>query len=80
MVRTNPKSGVGHEFTSQLYFDDAITDQVFALKPYFVRGKRDTTNNRDGIYRRGGNQLMLQLSKDPQGNYLGTYNIGFQIT
>ncbi len=80
MVRTNPKSDVGHEFTSQLYFDDAITDQVYAQKPYSERGKRDTTNNRDGIYRRGGNQLMLQLSKNSQGSYLGTYNIGFQIT
>jgi protocatechuate 3,4-dioxygenase beta subunit len=80
MVRTNPKSDVGYEFTSQLYFDDAVTERVYAQKPYSERGKRDTTNARDGIYRRGGNQLMLQLSKDSRGGYLGTYNIGFQMT
>lgn len=28
MIRTSPNSEVGHEFTSQLFFDEAITDQV----------------------------------------------------
>lgn len=40
---------------------------------------RDTTNDRDGIYRRGGTDLMLQLSKDGDG-YLATYTVGFLMT
>ena len=32
-IRTNPSSEVGHEFTSQLFFDEAITDQVHAQQP-----------------------------------------------
>lgn len=75
-IRTNPTSEVGHEFTSQLYFDDAITNQVHAQAPYAQKGRRDQTNNQDGIFRRGGNQAMLQLTKDGQ-RYVGTYKVGF---
>jgi protocatechuate 3,4-dioxygenase beta subunit len=39
-----------YEFTSQLYFDDAINNQVLALAPYNSRGTRDQTNATDGIY------------------------------
>jgi protocatechuate 3,4-dioxygenase beta subunit len=79
MVRTNPKSEVGHEFTSQLYFDEAITDQVHAQAPYAQKGQRDLRNERDGIYRRGGQQTMLGLTKDAQG-YVGTYKVGMLLT
>jgi protocatechuate 3,4-dioxygenase beta subunit len=79
MIRTDPKSETGHEFTSQLYFDEAVTDQVHAQAPYAQKGQRDTTNDSDGIFRRGGNQLMLQLTGDAQG-YVGTYKVGFLMT
>lgn len=76
MIRTNPTSEVGHEFTSQLYFDEAITDQVHALAPYSQKGRRDTTNDQDGIYRRGGSDLMLQVAKE-NDSYFATYKVGF---
>ncbi len=78
-IRTSPASGKAYEFTSQLYFDEAITDQVHALGPYSQKGRRDTRNDSDGIYRRGGSDLMLQLAKESQG-YLGTYKVGFQMS
>lgn len=81
-IRTNPTSELGHEFTSQLFFDETINDQVHALAPYLQKGRRDTTNSTDGIYRRGGSDLMLQLAKDPLGDqqgYTGTYKVGFLI-
>jgi protocatechuate 3,4-dioxygenase beta subunit len=79
MIRTNPSSEVGHEFTSQLFFDEASTDQVHAQAPYAQKGRRDTTNDSDGIYRRGGSDLMLQLSRDAEG-YVGTYKVGFLMS
>jgi protocatechuate 3,4-dioxygenase beta subunit len=79
MIRTDPNSETGYEFTSQLYFDEAITDQVHAQEPYVQKGRRDTTNNSDGIFRRGGNQLMLQLTKEAH-EYVGTYKVGFLMT
>lgn len=78
-IRTNPTTELGHEFTSQLYFDDSLTDQVHAQPPYAARGHRTTTNATDGIFQRGGSQLMLKLVKDAQG-YVGTLDIGLQMT
>jgi len=52
------------EFTSQLYFDESITNLVYATSPYSQRPNRDTTNARDGIYSSGGTQLMLRLARD----------------
>jgi protocatechuate 3,4-dioxygenase beta subunit len=78
-IRTDRTIELGHEFTSQLYFDDSLTDQVHTQSPYTARGRRTTTNAMDGIFRHGGNQLMLKLVKDTQG-YVGTLDIGLQMT
>ena len=78
-IRTNPSSEVGHEFTSQLFFEEGITDQVHAQPPYAQKGRRDTTNSSDGIFSRGGNDLMLGLSKDTDG-YIGTYKVAMLIS
>lgn len=78
-IRTGSSSERGHEFTSQLYFDDSLTDQVHAQPPYASRGQRTLRNERDGIFGSGGRELMLQLTKDGQG-YLGTFDIGLQLT
>lgn len=67
-----------YEFTSQLYFDDAITDQVHAQAPYATKGQRTLRNERDSHFQRGGNELMLQLTKEATG-YSGVFNIGLQI-
>jgi protocatechuate 3,4-dioxygenase beta subunit len=67
-----------HEFTSQLYFDDALTDQVHAQSPYSAKGQRDVRNERDHIYQRGGDQLRLQLIPASEG-YAGTFDIGLEM-
>jgi protocatechuate 3,4-dioxygenase beta subunit len=69
----------GYEFTSQLYFDDSITDQVHAQAPYATKGQRTLRNEGDSIFQRGGNELILPLAKEATG-YSGTFNIGLQIT
>ena len=77
-IRTTTAQGKSYEFTSQLFFDDAITDQVHAQQPYAAKGKRTLMNNGDGIYRTGGSQLMLPLTKAGQG-YAATFDVGLQI-
>jgi protocatechuate 3,4-dioxygenase beta subunit len=76
-IRTDPSSEAGYEFTSQLFFDDALTDQVHAQEPYASKGQRTLRNDGDGIYRGGGDQLMLQLAQADQG-YAATFDIGLQ--
>jgi protocatechuate 3,4-dioxygenase beta subunit len=78
-IRTDSASQRGYEFTSQLYFDDSLTDQIHTQPPYAAKGQRTQKNDRDGIFRGGGEQLKLQLTKEAQG-YAGTFDIGLQIT
>ncbi|MEP6678469.1 MAG: intradiol ring-cleavage dioxygenase [Betaproteobacteria bacterium] len=48
-----------HELASQLYFDDALSDRVFARAPYAARGHADVRNARDFLFRQGGRELTL---------------------
>ena len=76
-VRSPSGQRPGHEFTSQLYFDDGLTDRVYQQPPYAGRKPRTTRNSTDGIYRNGGSQLMLALA--PQGaQYEGTFQVALK--
>ena len=63
------------EFTSQLYFDDAVSDKVLAQAPYNTKSGSRTRNERDGIFGRGGRQLMLTVSEQGAG-YESSFDIG----
>jgi protocatechuate 3,4-dioxygenase beta subunit len=78
-VRTDPASQQGYEFTSQLYFDDSITDQAHAQEPYAAKGQRTLKNDGNGIFQNGGSQLMLQIAEEGEG-YVATFNIGLQVS
>lgn len=73
-VHIHAKVGVSNDtvLTTQLYFDDAVTDEVFRSEPYASRGERDTRNGDDGFSRGGP---VLTVSKDGDG-YLGLMTIG----
>jgi protocatechuate 3,4-dioxygenase beta subunit len=76
-IRTSA-AGTTHQFTSQLYFDDALTDQVHAQAPYASKGQRTVRNDGDGIFQSGGSQLLLAPTKAVDG-YAATFVIGFQL-
>ncbi len=76
-IRSKPFSTPGFEFTSQLYFDDALTDQVHARQPYSAKGRRSQRNSGDRIFARGGPQLVLAPVRDDQG-YAATFEIALQ--
>ncbi|MEW5987889.1 MAG: twin-arginine translocation signal domain-containing protein [Chloroflexota bacterium] len=78
-IRTDPDSARGYEFTSQLFFDDALTDQVYQQAPYSSRGQRTLRNEGDNIFQNGGEQLILQLTKDGEG-YAATFDVGLQMS
>ena len=78
-IRTEVSQGSVYEFTSQLYFDDALSDQVFAKAPYAARGAHTTRNSNDGIFRRTGDNLMLDLSPNGEG-YKATFGIGLDLS
>ena len=78
-IRADAAAKRAYEFTSQLYFDEAITEQVYKQAPYNSKGRRTTTNDADFIFRRGGKQLLLAPTKNSQG-YAAKFDIGLHIS
>ena len=77
-VRTAAASSPGHTFTSQLYFDDALSDRVLGRAPYAGRGPRTTRNADDRIFRQGGQQLMLD-PRPARDGYAANFAVGLQL-
>jgi protocatechuate 3,4-dioxygenase beta subunit len=77
-IRTSPQADSAHEFTSQLFFDDGLSDAVFTKEPYSARGQRTTRNASDGIFGASGGQLTLAPTPSGDG-YAATFDIGVQI-
>lgn len=70
-IRTDPAASSGLEFTSQLFFDEGVSAEVFAAAPYAGRETQDTTNANDGIY---NGALLLVPSRSGDG-----YTVNFEI-
>ena len=83
-VRTFNGSETTLEWTSQLYFNNFINQQVHKQAPYSNHGPPQTTNEEDIVYSRGssdglvqrdsGERLIVNLTKD-ESTYVGTFNI-----
>ena len=76
-IRTEEDGARGKEFTSQIYFDDALTDSIHAQQPYAQRGTRKVRNDRDLLYLFRGSRLVLPLREDKKG-YAGTFDIALE--
>ena len=53
-VRSGSSSSSAYEFTSQLFFDDALTDQVYAAAPYRPRASATPATRTTGSSARAG--------------------------
>lgn len=69
------------EFTSQLFFDDAAVDEVYAREPYLPHRAGEPRNASDGIFRErqvdgssAGEQLLLDMKKAAKG-----YRVEFAV-
>lgn len=77
-LRTDPDQARGREFVSQLYFDDATSDRIFAVAPYSTNRQRRVRNGGDGIYRRGGAELTIPVESAGDG-YRAGFDVGLAI-
>jgi protocatechuate 3,4-dioxygenase beta subunit len=83
-VRTFNGSETTLEWTSQLYFNNSINQQIHKQAPYSKHGPPQMTNEEDIVYSRGsadglvqrdsGERLIINLTKD-ESTYVGTFNI-----
>lgn len=73
-IRSADGAPQAYEFTSQLFFDDSLSDRVYRSEPYVAKGERNQRNDSDGIFKRGGDQLLLTVAEKD-----GTYSAAFDI-
>jgi protocatechuate 3,4-dioxygenase beta subunit len=77
-IRTDAGASGGTEFTSQLFFDDAINDAVLATTPYSTKGNRSTRNDSDSIFGQSNGMLTLALAGDATAGFTTTFEVGLQ--
>jgi len=80
-IRTFSGSQKTLEFTSQLFFDDAISDAVYTQAPYSTRGARDTRNAADMVYTSNNNSgagLLAGVTRIATG-YQASFAIGLRL-
>ena len=81
-IRLFAGSAKRYEFTSQLFFDEMLTDHVHALQPYATKGTRPVVNAKDRVYTSlpTAERAALTLSPWPQDDgYMGLLDVGVRI-
>lgn len=76
-IQSPQADGRALEFTSQFFFDDRLSAKVYAQPPYLAHGPHERKNEDDGIFRRGGEQLMLDVVEQ-NGTYRATFDIALK--
>jgi protocatechuate 3,4-dioxygenase beta subunit len=77
-IRTDPDAEAGFEFTSQLFFDDALSQQVYASGVYASKGTPDRPNANDSIFNESGGATLLAVTQDGDA-YKTTFEIAVQL-
>lgn len=73
-IKVHVSGDVTH--TSQLFFDDAFSDEVYAsTEPYASQGERDQRNDDDGIFGQGGAAMTLDVAASGSG-YASAITLG----
>jgi len=78
-IRTDAQASRGFEFTSQLFFDDAFSQGVYATGVYAAKGPQDVMNANDQIYNQSQGMTLLDVVKDGDG-YKATFELAIKTT
>jgi protocatechuate 3,4-dioxygenase beta subunit len=80
-IRTFAGSSKTFEFTSQIFFDDTVTDAVFKAAPYSSRGTRDTRNQNDMVYTSNNNSgaMLLAALTPTSAGYAAAFAVGVNL-
>jgi protocatechuate 3,4-dioxygenase beta subunit len=75
-IRTAAANGAVSDFTSQLFFDETLNDQVLSQAPYSAKpASGRLRNSGDGIYQGGGEKLLVKPAQTGSG-YAVSFDIG----
>jgi protocatechuate 3,4-dioxygenase beta subunit len=77
-IRSDAGATAGLEFTSQLFFDDELSNEVHLAEPYAAKGPHDMQNADDQIFNQSAGQTLLTVT--PRGDhYTAAFEIGIQL-
>jgi protocatechuate 3,4-dioxygenase beta subunit len=74
-VRLYDSSSETYEFTSQIFFDEAINNAVMA-QPAYNRGARTTVNANDNVYGSDGARLLASATGGTSAGYAAVFDVG----
>lgn len=78
-IRTPAAEGKYHDFTSQVYFNDTLSDRVHARAPYASKGKGRLPNASDDIFRdQHGKDLVLNTTRRG-GGYSALFDVALKV-
>jgi protocatechuate 3,4-dioxygenase beta subunit len=78
-IRT-PKLNRHYDFTSQFFFDEALSQRIYTQTPYAGKGAGGMLGNeRDSIYRESGGRTVLKVT-ERAGVYSAPFEIGLQLS
>jgi protocatechuate 3,4-dioxygenase beta subunit len=75
-IRTTGADSNDYEFTSQLFFDESVTAEVYSQAPYADKGTQDTSNATDSIYQ---DETLLTPTQNETG-YTATLDIALDLS
>jgi protocatechuate 3,4-dioxygenase beta subunit len=78
-IRTDATATSAFEFTSQLFFDDALNANVYSQEAYAAKGAPDVKNASDSIYQQSQGMTLLSVQPDGDG-YAATFEIALKTT
>jgi protocatechuate 3,4-dioxygenase beta subunit len=78
-IRTDATATSAFEFTSQLFFDDALNANVYSQEAYAAKGAPDVKNASDSIYQQSQGMTLLSVRPDGDG-YVATFEIALKTT
>ena len=76
-MKARQSKGASQVHTGQVFFDESVNNAVYSGGGEYARQGQRTTNAQDGIFRDGGAQSMVVLTKSGDG-YVGTMVIGIR--
>ena len=80
-MRTDPSSERGREVTSQWFFDDTLSDQIYtSVAPYSTKGATGRLKNAgDDIFKQSAGKTVLTLTKSGDA-YTASFDVGIKLT
>jgi protocatechuate 3,4-dioxygenase beta subunit len=88
-VRTFEASGNNLEWTSQIYFNDSMNNQIHKLTPYSSHGPPQTPDGQDMIFTgpstddlvksNSGKLLLMNVTVDGKSAYEGVFNVVLNV-